>query len=147
MRGFVYSGYLDKESLMRLIEEFFRDESAFHISQDIISYKPEEGLPSEIPHRGQVFSEKGEMRWEGDGKYLVVLLSESEFATGELAPLGGGWSVEEKKVYLTPPDAPHVSPKFKKYPTQVNNNVPKLVVHVYYRDSVATFVSPRRFEG
>lgn len=150
MRGFVYSGRLDKETVMRVIEDFFKGEDAFCISQSLVSYKPEKGLPSEILSKGQVFSRKGEIRWEEeeDEKYLVILLSESEFTAfpPELTSLDGIWDTEEKKFYLTPSDAPHVSPKFDKYPAQTGDTVPKLSMSVYYKEGRATFVSPRRFE-
>jgi len=149
MRGFVYAGRLDKETVMRLIEDFFKGEDAFCISQSLVSYKPEERLPSEIRFKGQVFSRKGEIRWEEeDEKYLVILLSESEFTAlpHELTSIDGIWDTEETKIYLTPPNAPHVSPKFDKYPAQTGDTVPKLAVSVYYQEGIATFVSPRRFE-
>jgi hypothetical protein len=149
MSGFVYVGRLDKESVMIVITDFFKGEDAFHISQSLDSYKPEKGLPSEILPKGQVFSRKGEIRWEEeDEKYLVILLSEHEFTA--LPPafisLDGIWYTEETNIYLTPPDAPHVYPKFDEYPTQDDDTVPKLSVSVYYKKGIATFVSPRRFK-
>jgi hypothetical protein len=149
MSGFVYSGRLDKGSVMRLIKYFFKEEDAFYISQSIVSYKPEKGLPSEILPKGQVFSIKGEIRWEEeDEKYLVILLSDSEFTAypDELTPLDGIWDTKGHKIYLTPPDAPHIYPNFDNYPVQTADKVPKLNVTVYYKDSRATFVSPRRFK-
>ena len=148
MIGFVYSGRLDKGSVMRLIKYFFKDEDTFYISQSIVSYKPEKGLPSEILPKGQVFSIKGEIRWEEeDEKYLVILLSDSAFTAlpDGFISLDGIWYTEESKIYLTPPDAPHISPKFDEYPTQDDDTVPKLNVSVYYKEGRATFVSPRGF--
>jgi hypothetical protein len=148
MKGFVYTGRLNKESLLKLVSDFFAKEESFHIRQEIDIYEPKEGLPLDIARKGQVFSERGEVRWEEkNGKYFVVILSEHEVATipVEIAPVNGSWTIEKKELYLTSPSAPHISPSFEKYPKQINDTVPRLLASFYYKDGIATFVSPRRF--
>lgn len=150
MKGFVYSGRLNKESLLKFISDFFAPEKSFYILQEIDVYEPKEGLPSDnIGKKGQIFSEEGEVRWEEkNGKYSVVVLSEHEIATipAEIIPVNGDWTIEKnEELYLTSPNASHVSPNFKKYPKQINDTSPKLAASFYYRNGIATFVSPRGF--
>jgi len=149
MTGYVYSGCVDEKLLMSLISDYFEGEETYHFSQSIELYIPKVGLPSEISSQGQVFSKKGEIRWEEENKgYRVILISESKFTAfpDMLTPLNDIWETEKNAIYLTPPDAPHVFPKFERYPRQADDNVPKLNIIVYSKEGRATFVSPRGFE-
>lgn len=149
MKGFVYSGRVDKEPLLKFINDFFIAEKSFYIQQEIETYEIEEGLPTgNISKKGQIFSEKGEVRWdEKNGKYHVVILSEHEVSNipDEIIPTDGNWRIEEKHLYLTSPNASHISPNFEKYPKQASDSM-RLVAYFYYKDDIVTFVSPRRFE-
>lgn len=146
MKGFVYYGSLDAENLKKFIEDFFKNQQTIcHIAKDIDIYELKEGLPLKITKMGQVFSEKGELRWkENRGEYSVTLLTENEMNDMHLGltRVEGNWITSKKEYLLVRSDAPHISPKFDKYPKGARY----LEVSIYYKNGAATFVSPRRFK-
>jgi hypothetical protein len=145
MMGYVYFGILDTDTMEKIIKDFFKNSETYYIAKDIDFYELGEGLPSELKKMGQVFSEKGELRWkEIEGKYLTTLLT--EFDTKDI-PMGltkveGEWRTQKGVCLLVSLNASHISPKFDKYPKKAKY----LEVSIYYKNNVATFVSPRGFK-
>lgn len=146
--GYVYAGTLEVEELERIIKELFSEEGAFYIKEEIDDYQIYEGLPEhgEIPKKGRIFSDKGEVRWEerNDGKLGVLILAEEALETLPIgiAEVNGDWAVERNKIYLVPPGMGHISPKFDDYPKGAR----RMAVCFYKEKGKNVFISPRRFE-
>ncbi|MHA1757005.1 MAG: hypothetical protein ACTSVV_09560 [Promethearchaeota archaeon] len=147
-KGLIYHGILDINSLKNLIITFFNQENTFCISQSEEDFNFYENISfnDNFPPIGQIFSEKGEIRWNLlKNDYSVLLFTEEEFNHEDfnLIHLDEDWTIEKNALYLYPLNIPQISPSINNYPKQKENKTPKLKVNIYYKNEMATFISPR----
>lgn len=138
-RGFVYTGTLNSEQIQNLLK---RLNNAVWLSWDLTSINFDKNLRD----NGIAFNYCCEVRWQriGEDAFQVWMLSDKEMEVKELplTEVDGEWQMGEADTRLVPLDAPHFNPPFDRYPN-VNSEKAKLKSHVFYRNGVAMFVSPR----
>ncbi len=143
MNGYVYFGILEEEILKKVINNFFKTQKAFQIIKDIDNFSFKENYTSDISKMGNIFSEKGELRWKEINKksYETLLLTENiindDFS--EMVRINGNWEVKKYFYSLISLQARHISPQFKDYPKKANS----LKMYIYYKNKIPIFVSPR----
>ncbi len=140
-RGWVYSGILGAEELARLVEGL---PERVLLSWELARLDFPHDL--ELRDAGCAFNETAEIRWEKmpEGRYRVWILSDVERhdLPDALKPVAGNWEVSECETQLIHLEDKRFSPQFERYPV---GNAPeaRLRCRVFYRDKIATFVSPR----
>lgn len=143
-RGWVYSGTLGAEALERLIERL--PERVF-LSQELARLDFPSGV--ELRDAGCAFNREAEIRWEriGEERYRVWVLSDGERndLPDALKPVEGNWEISECVTRLLNLQDKRFAPQFAQYPV-VNAPEARLRCRVFYRDRVASFVSPREVE-
>ncbi len=141
MRGWVYAGELGAEALVQLIE---RLSGRVLLSWELAQLD----FPNSVELRdaGCAFNHEVEIRWEkaAEGLYRVWVLSDAERRDlpDALRPVPGEWEVVECTSQLVNLEDKRFAPQFEVYPV-VNAREARLICRVFYRDKVATFVSPR----
>lgn len=102
------------------------------------------GVPGEWKDRGAIFGPKGELRWwRAASGYQALLLTDAPM--DGLSPLPGHWEAESKEYFLQNLNDRKLKPNFDTYPHGATSG--RLRARVYYRDGVATFISPRELVG
>lgn len=141
-QGFVYSGELTGEDLRNLLKRL--GNNFVHFAWTLKNFFAGESVPNEFGDSGTAFNQDCEIKWQRtDGeKFLVLLLSDSQVDNLPLAQVDGEWEVEEQETYLFSLEDKRILPPFTQYPA-VNSSKAKLRCKVFYRDSVAVFISPR----
>ena len=146
MKGFVYYNTLEMDSLRKVIADYFKDQETFLINKELHNYELKTNSLSDISTIGSIFSEKGEIRWKQTDaeKFSILLICESELINNfaNFIKIGGDWDAINEDFYLISLNARQISPKFKDYPKNAN----ALNISIYYRNNIATFVSPRRYK-
>ena len=139
--GWVYSGTLDAGELARLVEGLPK---RVLLSWELARLDFPSAL--ELRDAGCAFNETAEIRWEkvAEGRYRVWVLSDVEphDLPDALKPVVGNWEVSECETRLIHLEDKRFTPQFERYPVR---NAPEacLRCRVFYRDKIATFVSPR----
>lgn len=102
-----------------------------------------EGIPEEPGETGTAFNGSCEIRWQrAERVFRVLILSDTPMDPKGFRKVGGEWETEEVDTQLVPLDAPQFSPHFERYPV-VESGKAKLRCRIFYRNGVATFLSPR----
>lgn len=115
----------------------------WHWVADAAELLVNEGMPTEWKSQGAIFNERGELRWwECDGTYKAVLISENPVSEEE--PLPGQWEYTIESVFLQSLKDKRVRPNFAAYPG--DKEAGRIEVRMCFRNGMAVFVSPRRFE-
>jgi hypothetical protein len=140
-QGWVYSGTLGAEALERLIE---RLPERVLLSQELARLDFSSGV--ELRDAGCAFNREAEIRWEraAEGRYRVWVLSDVERndLPDALKPVEGDWERSECVTRLLNLQDKRFAPQFARYPV-VNAPEARLRCQVFYRERIATFVSPR----
>ena len=140
-QGWVYCGNLDAEALVRLIQQL--PERAL-LSWGLSRLDFPKGV--ELRDVGSAFNREADVRWEkiAEGRYRVWVLSDVQRSDlpEALKPVEGEWEIAESRTQLLNLDDRRFAPQFEVYPV-VNAPEAPLKCRVFYRDKVATFVSPR----
>lgn len=140
-RGWVYSGELGAEALAQLIE---RLPERVLVSWELSRLDFPNGV--ELRDAGSAFNREAEVRWEKitEGRYRVWVLSDVERndLPEALKPMEGEWEIAKSETRLLNLEDRRFAPQFEVYPV-VNAREARLICRVFYRDKVATFVSPR----
>lgn len=140
-QGWVYSGELGAEALAQLIE---RLPERVLLSWELSRLDFPNGV--ELRDAGCAFNREVEIRWEKitEGRYRVWVLSDVERndLSEALKPVSGNWEISESKTRLINLEDKRFSPQFEVYPV-VRTREALLTTRVFYRDKIATFVSPR----
>ncbi len=98
------------------------------------------GIPGDWKDQGAVFGPKGELRWwRNEFGYQALLLTDDPM--DGLSPLSGKWTAEDETLSLQNLRDRRLKPNFPAYPH--GGKAGRFRTRVYYRDGVATFVSPR----
>lgn len=142
------------------LPETIRQQAAAHLGQPLYHWVADtadlhlgEGVPDDWREQGAIFSDRGELRWRcrndlspapspargGELVYQAVLLTEAPVSG--LEPLPGNWQGEERDLFLQHLGERRLKPAFLTYPGGGASG--RFRAWVYYRDGVATFVSPR----
>ncbi|MGQ9586527.1 MAG: hypothetical protein ACUVXG_14165 [Anaerolineae bacterium] len=99
-----------------------------------------QGFPTNLKDQGAAFGPVGEVRWwRHSHRYKALLLTHKAAEGMKLVP--GNWEGKEEMMMLQNLREPRVRPLFPSYPHGTHSGWLRAVV--YYRDGVATFVSPR----
>ena len=101
-------------------------------------------VPADWKDQGAVFSPKGELRWrrvaEGNALgYQALLLTDAP--VDGLSPLPGEWEAKSEEFFLQNLNDRKLKPNFATYPHGAVSG--RFRARVYYRDGVATLISPR----
>jgi hypothetical protein len=140
-RGWVYSGVLGAEELRQLIESI---PGRVLLSWELARLD----FPSSVELRdaGCAFNSGAEIRWERvtEGRYRVWVLSDGERndLPDALKLVEGDWEISECETRLLNLEDKRFAAQFDLYPV-ANRPEARFVCRVFYRDKVATFVSPR----
>ncbi len=98
------------------------------------------GIPQDWKDQGAVFGPLGELRWwRTETDYRALLLADEP--VDGLKSLPGKWEAEEEALFLQNLNDRRINPNFSAYPHGGPNGHFKALV--YYRDGIATFISPR----
>jgi len=140
-RGFVYTGTLSEKDLKALLE---RLKVQVHFTWSLAELEPGEGPPVDLRDDGTAFNDRCEVRWQrlDEEKFLVWVLSDEAQDGIPLSPAEGGWTTEEQKTCLWNLKETAIDPSFDQYPT-VGREQGKMSCRVFYREGMATFISPR----
>lgn len=140
--GFVYFGEVDGDSLRELVKEI--GGRVVWLAWDLGEIICKEGISEQLMDNGSAFNERCEARWKRieEGKFQVWVLSDQQESFEPLRQVEGEWKTENFETYLVPLNAPQFNPPFPRYPV-VNAERAKLRFRVFYKDGVATFISPR----
>ena len=140
-RGWVYSGVLGAEELRQLIES---TPGRVLLSWELARLDFPSSL--ELRDAGCAFNSGSEIRWERvtEGRYRVWVLSDGERndLPDALKSIDGDWEISECETRLLNLEDKRFAPQFERYPV-ANAPEVQLVCRVFYRDKLATFVSPR----
>jgi hypothetical protein len=140
-RGWVYSGELGTEELAQLIE---RLPGRVLLSWELA--RLDFPNSAELRDAGCAFNREAEIRWEkvAERCYRVWVLSDSERndLPDALKSIDGDWEISECETRLLNLEDKRFAPQFDLYPV-ANRPEAQFVCRVFYRDKVATFVSPR----
>jgi hypothetical protein len=140
-RGWVYCGNLDAEALVRLIQQL---PERVLLSWELSRLDFPNGV--QLRDAGCAFNREAEVRWEKitGGRYRVWILSDVQRSDlpEALRPVEGEWEIAESRTQLLNLGDRRFAPQFEVYPA-VNAPEASLKCRVFYRDKVATFVSPR----
>ncbi len=141
MSGWVYFGELGEAELVELIERLPK--------RVLVSWELSRlDFPGSVELRdvGCAFNSSSEIRWEklSEGRYRVWVLSDSEChdLPDVLKSVDGKWEIAECEIRLINLEDRRFAPQPNLYPV-VNRPEGQLVCRVFYKDKVATFVSPR----
>ncbi|WP_088572215.1 hypothetical protein [Thermoflexus hugenholtzii] len=141
MRGWVYSGELGTDELAQLIE---RLPKRVILSWELARLDFPKGL--ELRDAGCAFNREAEIRWEkiAERRCRVWVLSDSERndLPDTLKSVDGDWEISECETRLINLEDKRFAPQFDLYPV-ANRPEAQLMCRVFYRDKIATFVSPR----
>ncbi|MDR7416045.1 MAG: hypothetical protein QN200_06185 [Armatimonadota bacterium] len=144
-QGWVYSGVLGAEELRQLIESI---PGRVLLSWGLARLDFPNVL--ELRDAGCAFNHEAEIRWEkaAEGRYRVWVLSDSgrNDLPDALRLVEGNWEISECTTRLLNLEDRRFAPQFAFYPV-VNAPEARLKCQVFYRDKVATFVSPREVES
>jgi len=140
-RGWVYSGELSTEALAPLIG---RLPERVLVSWELSRLDFPNGV--ELRDAGCAFNNISEIRWEkfAEGRYRVWVVSDVELNNlpEALRPVEGEWEIAESETRLLNLEDKRFAPQFEVYPA-VSTSEARLTCRVFYREKVATFVSPR----
>lgn len=136
MKGYVYTGQLDSETLKRLIQSL---PNAILLSWDLSQLD----FSGDLRDAGCAFNSKTEIRWQRVGDiFRVLVLSDDERPNIGFELVQGDWRIQDGKTTTISMNDHQFSPQFEKYPT-VNTASASLNYKVFYRYNIAMFVSPR----
>lgn len=101
-------------------------------------------VPADWKDQGAVFGPRGELRWRRAAesnalKYQALLLTDAP--VDGLSPLSGEWEAKSEDFFLHNLNDRKLKPNFTAYPHGAVSG--RFRARVYYRDGVATLISPR----
>ncbi len=140
-KGYVYTFVGGASALARVAREHL-GERVWHWVANPAHLDVQAGYPEDWKDQGAVFNEKGELRWQQEGEYRALLLTENPVEG--LTPLEGDWTVEKQRLFLQDLEATKVHPQFSKYPTDSPRGY--ITARLYKRDGMAVYLSLRTFE-
>lgn len=137
MMGFVYSGTLTTAEIQALRQ---RLGLSTQLSWDLARLD----FSKELRDAGTAFSSTCELRWRRQDaeRFHALLLADNAVEVLLLERASGEWRTEEITIQLVDLRSPQFAPQFQVYPT-LNSPKARLRCRVFYRDSVAMFISPR----
>lgn len=142
MNGYVYAVQGRPETLQAWAQ--LLGTPVYHWVADLARLTMGSGVPQEWKDQGAIFGPKGELRWRREGPdYSALLLTDEP--VDDLHPLGGEWTVQDGEFSLQDLNDRKVKPNFVTYPHRSGRG--QCRARVYYRDGVATFISPRALVG
>ncbi|WP_298490576.1 hypothetical protein [uncultured Chloroflexus sp.] len=123
-------------------------EPVYHWVADAARLEMGTGIPADWEDQGAVFGPMGELRWwrVADGSaigYQTLLLVDAP--VDGLPPLPGEWKAQDENCFLQNLNDRKLNPNFDTYPHGTTSG--RFRAKVYYRNGIATFISPRELVG